>query len=275
LLLLQVAAFIGATLCGIEHLHGYAVRLFSVLCAFVRFFFNNMLRYDIMRKEIEGVAFDLDGTLYPNYRLNIKLIPFAFKEMPLLAAFGRARMIIREEQKNGDIQHTDFYNHQAEITAQMLKAPVEVIKEKIDALIYKGWEPLFKTVEPYRYVFETLTALHNSGYKLGLLSDFPPEKKLEYLGLSGFWDVINCSEYSGALKPHPLSFTKLIDQMNLPPEKILYVGNSLSYDVVGAAKAGMKTAWISFIPPQILIKSEPKPDFSFYSYRQLFDYMLH
>jgi hypothetical protein len=33
LLLLQVAAFTGATLCGIVHLHGYAVRLFSV-CEF-------------------------------------------------------------------------------------------------------------------------------------------------------------------------------------------------------------------------------------------------
>jgi len=30
LLLLQTAAFIGATLCGIFHLHGYAVRLSSV-----------------------------------------------------------------------------------------------------------------------------------------------------------------------------------------------------------------------------------------------------
>jgi hypothetical protein len=33
LLLLQAAAFIGATLCGISDPHGCAVRLFSVLCA--------------------------------------------------------------------------------------------------------------------------------------------------------------------------------------------------------------------------------------------------
>jgi hypothetical protein len=32
LLLLLTVAFTGATLCGIIHLHGYAVRLFSVLC---------------------------------------------------------------------------------------------------------------------------------------------------------------------------------------------------------------------------------------------------
>jgi len=228
-----------------------------------------------MRKDIEGVAFDLDGTLYPNYRLNIRLIPFILKELPLLAAFGKARSIIRDEQKNGSIQYGDFYQRQAEITARLLNAQAQPVKEKIDALMYRGWEPLFKKIGLFKYVVETLTAFRNSGYKLGLLSDFPPEKKLEYLGLSGFWDAVYCSESCGALKPHPLSFAKLAAEMNLPPEKILYVGNSVPYDVAGASKAGMKTAWISVFPLQINGKKHPKPDFSFSNYRQLFDYMLH
>ena len=250
-----------------------------------------------MRTDIEGVAFDLDGTLYPNYRLNIRLIPFAVKELPLLYAFGKARIIIREEQKDGSIQN-DFYNHQAEITARLLNRPAEIIKEKIERLMYRGWEPLFKTIDLFEGVRETLIALHNSGYKLGLLSDFPPETKLDYLGISEYWDAVYCSEYSGALKPHPLSFTVMAEKMGLPPEKILYVGNSVSYDVAGAKKVGMKTAWIRTFPlnivgtaeeklktppfnrfskyiPEILHKNGPKPDFSFNIYRQLFDYMLH
>jgi len=227
-----------------------------------------------MRNDIEGVAFDLDGTLYPNYRLNIKLVPFFFKEARLLLAFNKTRKIIRLEQKDGSYQHDDFYKYQAEITARILKAPVEVIYEKIERLMYRGWEPLFKNIKLFKNVIETLTDLKGAGYKLGLLSDFPPERKLEYLGLSGFWDAVNCSEYSGALKPHPLSFVKIADEMRLPPEKIIYVGNSLTYDVGGAAKVGMKTAWISAFPLQIRKKNAPKPDFSFNNYRQLYDYML-
>jgi len=248
-----------------------------------------------MRTDIEGVAFDLDGTLYPNYRLNIRLIPLIIKELPLIASFGRTRSIIRKEQEAGSIQYDNFYQHQAEVTAKMLKAPAESIKVKIERLIYRGWEPLFKTIDPFQGVRETLIAFHNSGYKLGLLSDFPPETKLEYLRISEFWDVVYCSEYSGALKPHPLPFIKLAEKMNLPPEKILYVGNNFSYDVIGAKTVGMKTAWIRTFPfniagafedyikttwiskflPEIRRKTEPKPDFSFNSYRQLFDYMLH
>jgi len=228
-----------------------------------------------MRNDIEGVAFDLDGTLYPNYSLNIRLLPLALKEVRFLAAFGKVRKIIRKEQENGVIQYDNFYKHQAEITAQILDAPAELIKEKIDVFIYRGWEPLFKKVKLFKNVLETLAAIRRAGYKLGLLSDFPPEKKIEYLGLSGIWDAVHCSEYSGALKPHPLSFVKLAAQMDLPPEKILYVGNSLSYDVGGASNVGMKTAWIRTFPMQIHGKKGPKPDFSFSNYRQLFNYMLH
>jgi FMN phosphatase YigB (HAD superfamily) len=228
-----------------------------------------------MRNDIEGVAFDLDGTLYPNYRLNIRLLPIVIKEIPFLAAFSKVRKIIRIEQKNGIVQYDNFYKHQAEITAQLLDAPAELIKEKIDVFIYRGWEPLFKKIKLFSNVLETLAALRSAGYKLGLLSDFPPEKKIEYLGLSGFWDAVHCSEYSGALKPHPLSFEKLAAQMNLSPEKILYVGNSVPYDVVGAANVGMKTAWIRTFPLQIRKKKAVKPDFSFSNYRQLSDYMLH
>jgi HAD superfamily hydrolase (TIGR01549 family) len=228
-----------------------------------------------MRDGIEGIAFDLDGTLYPNYRLNIQLIPFILKEWRLLLAFGNARKIIRTEQEKTPSASGNFYEYQAEIVAKLLAVKSEPMKEKIETLIYNGWVPLFKKIKLYKNVVETLTALRKSGYKLALLSDFPPEKKLEYLGISGIWDAVLCSERCGAIKPHLLSFTELIAAMALPCEKILYVGNSRSYDVAGAKRAGMKTAWIKnvFFPGRGLKK--PKPDFVFSNYRQLYNYMLN
>jgi len=92
------------------------------------------------------------------------------------------------------------------------------------------------------------------------------------LGISDYWDVVHCSESTGAIKPHPLSFFKLAEAMSLPPENILYVGNSHSYDVVGAGRAGMKTAWLKHA---FSGKRNPNPDFSFINYRQLYDFMLH
>jgi putative hydrolase of the HAD superfamily len=227
-----------------------------------------------MWENIKGVAFDLDGTLYPNYRVNIRLVPFILKEWCLISAFGRARKIIRKEQAVSAPPQAGFYDYQAAIAAKLLDVPTEVLKEKIDRLIYRGWEPMFKNIKLFKGVIETLTALKNAKYKLGLLSDFPPETKLEYLNLTGRWDAVLCSERCGALKPHPKPFIELAAAMALPPEKILYVGNNRSYDVAGSASAGMKTAWIKNpLFPGCGFK-KPKPDFSFSNYRQLQDFML-
>ena len=237
---------------------------------------NYETRYTcLMRNGIEGAAFDLDGTLYPNYRLNIRLLPFILKEWRLLSAFGKSRKIIRAEQENSSLPSGDFYKYQTDIIAKILSVEPRPLQEKIDRLIYKGWEPLFKKVKLYKDAAETLFALRKAGCKLGLLSDFPPETKLEYLNLNGFWDAVLCSERYNALKPSPLPFEKLSEAMSLPCEKILYVGNSRAYDVAGAARAGMKTAWIksAFFPGRGLKK--PKPDFVFNNYRQLYDFMIH
>jgi putative hydrolase of the HAD superfamily len=92
------------------------------------------------------------------------------------------------------------------------------------------------------------------------------------LGISGFWDAVLCSERCGALKPDPCSFEALAAALGLPPEKILYVGNSYRYDVLGARRIGMRTAWI--IPP-LYFRRKPAPDFIFRDYRQLRDFILH
>jgi putative hydrolase of the HAD superfamily len=226
-----------------------------------------------MRNGIEGVAFDLDGTLYPNYSFNLLLLPFLLKEWRLLSAFGKARKIIRQAQEISPLPRTDFYEYQADKTAKILGVQPQPMQERIERLIYKGWEPLFKKVKLYASSVETLAALRKAGYKLGLMSDFPPETKLDYLGICGFWDSVLCSENFGVIKPHSLPFTELASAMSLPCEKILYVGNSYSYDVVGAARVGMKTAWITFLGGGG--KKKPKPDFIFSNYRQLFNFMVN
>jgi HAD superfamily hydrolase (TIGR01549 family) len=228
-----------------------------------------------MRNGIEGVAFDLDGTLYPNYRLRLRILPAVLKELRTVAAFGMARNVIRKEQENSSVIQSNFYHYQADVTAKILSVPPGALKEKLDRVIYDTWERPFKKIKLFKGVKETIGALKKAGYKLGVLSDFPPDTKLEYLGLGGLWDAVLCSESFGTIKPHPLSFNKLAAALSLPPEKILYVGNSRSYDVAGANRAGMKTAWIksAFFPGSGLKK--PKPDFSFNNYRQLYDFMIN
>ncbi|MDR0495783.1 MAG: HAD family hydrolase [Treponema sp.] len=225
-----------------------------------------------MLQGISAVAFDLDGTLYPNYRFNIRLLPFLCRHLRLMAAFGKARNIIRDEQEQSpSFIQPDFYDHQARLVASLLRAEPEQTQEKINRLIYRGWEPYFLKIRLFPHVRELLTDLRAAGLKLALLSDFPPETKLKNLGLAGCWDAVLCSESIGALKPALRPFTKLAEALGCPPEQVLYVGNSGLYDAAGAGRAGMKTALITRC---IVHSGKSKADFSFHSYRQLRDFVL-
>jgi putative hydrolase of the HAD superfamily len=227
-----------------------------------------------MESALKAVAFDLDGTLYPNYRLNVRLVPFILREFPLLAAFSRARNRLRRGKGPGDriLPGEDFYAAQARLAAAALKTPAPQVRDKIDRLIYRGWEAHFSSIRLYPHVRETLDRLRRGGLKLALLSDFPPEQKLRNLGLDGIWDLVLCSEVLGALKPAPLSFTELVRRLDLEPERVLYVGNSAAYDIRGAKAAGLKAALVS-----PLLKSRNRTagaDFCFHDYRKLAQYVL-
>jgi putative hydrolase of the HAD superfamily len=232
-----------------------------------------------MNTQFDGVAFDLDGTLYPNYRFYIPLIPFIVKEPRLLLALGKARRMLRAGSPEAPESMSGagtFYDKQAEIMGAMLRMDRQSMKERIERLIYRGWEPLFKTIALYPDVQETLETLRRRGLKLGLLSDFPPELKLEHLNLAGCWDAVLCSERIGALKPASAPFFELAQRLSVSPERLLYVGNSVAYDIIGAKNAGMKAALIScpFKKNKKNRRRTGNADFIFSNYRQLCDYVL-
>ena len=214
-----------------------------------------------------AVAFDLDGTLYPDFRLFFRLIPFSFKNYRLLRAMGKARARLRES----GAYEGDFYELQARLMGEILGEKAETVKEKTDRLIYQGWVPLFRDIKLFPHLRETLDAFREAGIRMGVLSDFPPETKLENMKLTHYWDVMLCSEESGRLKPDPLSFLELARKMGKKPEEILYVGNKLSYDVGGAQAAGMNAA---LILPRWKKSPAGCGAFVFSDYRQLRDFVL-
>jgi len=221
-----------------------------------------------MASKFAAVAFDLDGTLYPNRRLYFRLLPFALANWRLLLAFSKARDAIRAEQEESpELARPDFYACQAALTAKALGSGALATAEKIERLMYRGWEPIFRNVRLFPRVRETISALRAAGLKTALLSDFPPEAKLENLGLSGLWDAVLCSERTGALKPSAVPFLATARALGCPPGEILYVGNSRRYDVAGAQRAGMKAALVSR-------RASGTADFFFADYRKLRDFAL-
>lgn len=96
---------------------------------------------------------------------------------------------------------------------------------------------------------ELLTELRARGYQLGILSNtLQPgrlmDATLAWRGLLDFFPVRIYSSEARVAKPHPAIFRTLADGLGLPPERVLYVGDRLNADVVGAHGVGMKAVLI-------------------------------
>ena len=213
---------------------------------------------------IKAVAFDIDGTLYPNRSMYFHSIPFYLFHFRQVTAFSRVRRNIRNIMP---VQ--DFHALQAELLARELSLSAEEGARVVEEVFYGKWENIFRRVRPFPGVREFLLELRGQGLKTATLSDFPVGNKLDYFGLADCWDVVMASHESGYLKPAREPFLELARRLELKPEEILYVGNNPEYDVVGCRGAGMMSAYIA--PPWK--KQHPLADVQFSRYGELRDYM--
>ncbi|MBW2363455.1 MAG: HAD-IA family hydrolase, partial [Deltaproteobacteria bacterium] len=71
---------------------------------------------------------------------------------------------------------------------------------------------------------------------------------LDIVDAAGFrqhFDAIAISETVGWRKPRSEIFRAVLDELEVAPDEVLHVGDSLRADVAGAAPLGMRTAWIT------------------------------
>lgn len=224
---------------------------------------------------IEAIAFDIDGTLYPAWKLTLRAVPFFIRHIRFMNAFRKVRRILHEySSSNPDKVLPDFFNEQSELLAAQLSISTQEAGDFLDREIYKGWKKIFLRIRPYPFAKEAIIRLKEAGFKIGILSDFPPEQKGSVWGMLPLCDAALDSEAFGALKPSLIPFLKLAEALNTPCERILYVGNSKAYDVAGASSVGMKTAYIENPLVSFFRKKTPYADISFSNYRQFLNYVL-
>ncbi len=225
--------------------------------------------------DIDAVAFDIDGTLYPSWKFTIRGLPFFIRHLRFMYAFKNARKTLHKLSADApDTPIPDFFDLQSKLLSEQLPMTAEQAATFVNEKIYKGWKKYFLAIKPYPYAKQAILELKNSGLKIGILSDFPPEQKDTVWDILPLCDAYLGSEKTGALKPSRIPFEQLAEMLNVPCNRILYVGNSQKYDVEGAAAAGMKTACIQSPIASLCGKKIRNADISFSNYRQLLKSML-
>ena len=123
-------------------------------------------------------------------------------------------------------------------------------KVSLQELLQVYYREVYWEREVFPEVKNVLQQLSEWNISMGIISNttnpvFMKELELEDSGLKNYFDFTLYSSGVPYRKPHPSIFQLAINHFQLEPCEILFVGDSLSADILGAQKVGMKTAWIN------------------------------
>lgn len=108
---------------------------------------------------------------------------------------------------------------------------------------HEAWAPARRPASMSRSL---LDSLRERGLKTGLVSNtWDPRwlllRDLEHQGLAERLDAVVFSSDVGIRKPRPEIFLRALDELGVPPQRALFVGDRLVADVSGARAVGMTT----------------------------------
>jgi putative hydrolase of the HAD superfamily len=100
--------------------------------------------------------------------------------------------------------------------------------------------------QPISGMAAVLEAIRLRGLPIGIVTNGETDfqtRHIEALGLERLVDAIFISEREGLRKPDTALFLRAAAALGVEPAQCLFVGDNPVADVLGAAAAGMKTAW--------------------------------
>lgn len=84
-------------------------------------------------------------------------------------------------------------------------------------------------------------------YKLALITNGRSQTQRRKIAAAGLAELMDCVVISGAVglaKPDPAIFRLAAQRLGVEPGRVMMVGDDLKRDILGAASAGMQTAWV-------------------------------
>ncbi len=100
----------------------------------------------------------------------------------------------------------------------------------------------------FPHVPEILTGLFGMGFKLGLVTNkllSPTRSILRHFTLEPVLNVVVGGDSTPHMKPHPEPFLHAADLLEISPERVIMVGDSIN-DVEGAHRAGMRAIAVGY-----------------------------
>lgn len=198
--------------------------------------------------DARAVVFDVDGTLYhqkPVQRGMLQRLVLGHAVRPwrgprtlrALSAYRKGQEALRATGQ----RYEDLGRAQVEYAAERIGLPAR----EVAGLVAHWMEerPLDLVARAKRDGLDALVrALRGRGLKLGVFSDYPPEGKLDALGLHDAMSAVVWAQQPevGRFKPDPTGILRVAELLDVAPSATVYVGDRIEVDARAAEAAGMR-----------------------------------
>ncbi|MBU1909527.1 MAG: HAD family hydrolase [Verrucomicrobia bacterium] len=202
------------------------------------------------KKSIRAIIFDYGNTLIEFSRKQVVVCDAALADV-LEKHFGKPDFdrlsAIRDRNRlapySGD---PPLYreNNLVEITTTMIQElyGVEPSPEQLAEILRSRFEVFVRIVRAEPEVFDLLDRLAER-YKLGLLSNYPDgdaiRESLAKTGLEDYFKAVVVSADINLVKPHPVPFITILDQLRVRADQAVLVGDNWLAGVQGGKRAGL------------------------------------
>lgn len=235
---------------------------------------------------VKGIFFDLGGTLY-SYSGMREVTPLIISHLAeRLQVQGELEDCLHHYQEatreaDHHYAHQPFYlfRDYFKTTYQNFVRRLDKAHDDDDYDWFSELQErmLLDAMQPKSDCLEVLDKLREKNLYLSVVSN-SDDDMLEYLirkaQLHHRLDHWTSSEAARSCKPDPRFFEVALEKSNLAADQVLFVGDSLEQDILGAHKAGMKTVLISETDddaPMHIGRETVEPDFHIRELTDLLD----
>jgi putative hydrolase of the HAD superfamily len=198
--------------------------------------------------KLRALIFDVDGTLYDQSAVRRAMVERllwlcvttpgeAAPTLRVLRAYRRAQEVLRRgPQKFEDIAD-------AQLRAAAAGARIGADRVRLYVARWMEREPLSVVSRARREgLLDLLAAGRRRGLRMGVVSDYPADTKLEALQIGTFFDAVVCAQQPDVqrFKPDPRGLLVALERLQVTADEALYIGDRPDVDAVAAERAGMR-----------------------------------
>jgi putative hydrolase of the HAD superfamily len=211
-------------------------------------------------RDIRLVAFDVDGTLYRQRPLRLRMGRDMVIHTVAKCDLNAISVVSNYRRIRERLAAEEVVDFESVLIAETAKA-TSMSPERVHAIVFEWIEK-----RPLRYlrscvfsgVPQLFAGLQRAGKKIGIFSDYPATEKLAAMGLAAH-HVVAASDV-GLLKPHDRGLQSLMAAAGATARETLFIGDRVDRDGAAGERAGVR----------ILIRSS-KPIETFQTFKTFHD----